>query len=124
MIELRISLDSKDKLTTHSDILGTVTDALNASYPTLILCDVKIFEDKGDDNLAQRISQLSGRSKIIASFLFNNPGPHSTLEIRNVIDQELPFKKSSILHSYLNNLISRGLVTKVSAGYYKTTRGE
>jgi hypothetical protein len=122
----------KIQVSTDGD-LNTIKEALHAAIFDVISRRFQInFDDilvviESDDRVFQnllprRIAELSGRSRLIAQFLYDNPGEHSTQTLNDLIQHKLPFRNASILHSYLNNLISRRFVVKTATGLYKSTR--
>jgi hypothetical protein len=123
-IKIQIAVDGDiEKL---KDALHEAVYNVLARRYQIALTDIIItFEE--EDGVFQRllplrIAELSGRSRLIAQFLYDNPGEHSTQDLNDLISRQLPFRNASILHSYLNNLISRRFVIKTSTGLYKSTR--
>jgi hypothetical protein len=123
--EIRLVIESHAEIKEHTSLLENISKAIRDSHPELIQRSVDVagvVEYSSNEELESRINGLSGRSKIIARFLYDNPGSHSTQELRDLIDTQQPFKNQPILHSYLNNLIGRGLVVKVAPGMYRSVR--
>ena len=121
---IEISVNSSADVVDEDELTATILNAVSKYNPRITKRDIRIIVDqqRDDNNLSKQISELSGRSKIIATFLYDNPGPHTTQELRQVVQSQQPFKNQPILHSYLNFLISRGIVRKVSSGIYQSTR--
>ena len=122
--EIRINVEEEEIILRQSLVLA-VKEVIKSHYPNLTCDDISIVDNEDRDfqtSLPRRINELEGRSRLIAMYLYDNPGDHSTQDLNDLIGRELPFKRQSILHSYLNNLISRRFVVKSSPGFYRSTR--
>lgn len=121
---MRITFNNDQPFELTSAIVDEITRVLQNQHPRLTVTNAELVPvvDTSDDTMRDYIASLSGRSRIIAKFLFENPGVHSTQEIREIVEQQVPFKNQPILHSYLSNLVSRGLIIKESPGRYRSAR--
>jgi hypothetical protein len=121
-----IVINGQGNLDRLKDVVhAAVVDAVARHFATAkIDIDVTVRQEDRmlQTTLRRRIAGLKGRSRLIAQYLYDNPGEHSTDDLNSLIMSEQPFRNSSILHSYLNNLISRGFIVKTDTGVYKSTR--
>lgn len=121
LFEIKLKVEGDTEPTLHKGVVDTIIDALSVDN-AIFLKGITISPAPAefDPRIIQgKIRRLYGRSKIIANFLLENPGPHSTAEIKEKVNAEQPFVHSSILHSYLNNLVSRGIIVKIASGSYQ-----